>query len=116
MKYEELELMLMRAIPLGEDRAVHMRELAKLWNVSCDVVKKRIRRGRKEGLQIMSSSAGYWFATCDAERERFVNLMRKQAISRLQSIKHTKKRLKENDGQIKLNVRVDDESEEENPK
>lgn len=117
MKDKELVRLLSQTIPQGRTHALHMQELARRWGVSCDLVKRRIRRGREMGLQIMSGRQGYWFATSDEEKETFCNTMTKQAVSRLRSIKATRQALRENGQQIKLddveNKRNDDGQEEE---
>lgn len=113
MNKEELEKLLTHDIPYGRQNAVHLPELARRWNISTDTVKKWVKKGRTAGLPIMSDQAGYWLSDDEAEKERFVKSMWRQAISRIKTSKPTRQSLKENKDQIKLDdVRAADEQEE----
>lgn len=74
-------------IPIGKDNAIHQEELAQRLGVTPAAAKKMVRKARQQGLQVLSGTCGYWIAANEQEREAFVNLLRKQAFSRLNSAK-----------------------------
>lgn len=93
---------LQSVIPTGKENAIHQTELANMLGVQPTTAKKMIRDARRQGAQIMSSKRGYWLAETDAEMQEYVDRMRREALSRLATIKPIKHTLKEIKGQISL--------------
>ena len=79
---------LLASIPIGEANAIHQPELAERLGCSCTTLKFWIRIARGTwGFPIMSGRAGYWIAEDASDIERFSKLIRKQAFTRLRSVK-----------------------------
>lgn len=88
-------------IPKGKDNAIHLQELVKILHCSDTYIKCEIRKARNAGAPIVSGCAGYWLTDSNEESEQFILSMRKQAITRLNSIKRLNKAV-QIDGQISL--------------
>lgn len=93
---------LLCVLPIGKENAIHQAELGQKLGISPTAAKTRVRMARREGLQILSGTEGYWLPKDDNEKRDFVKLMRKQALSRLVSSKPIKKALNEVKGQMSL--------------
>ncbi|MCQ2387933.1 MAG: hypothetical protein MJ066_05785 [Clostridia bacterium] len=91
-----------RYIPIGKENAIHQRELAEIVGVNTNKLKKKIKEARLEGAMICSNGNGYFIAGNKEEARTFYHSMRKQAITRFNSIKLIKRKLREMDGQISL--------------
>lgn len=98
-------------IPIGKENAIHQEELAKRLSVKPAVAKLMVRQARQQGLEICSGTQGYWLAENDIERKEFVNMMRKQALSRLKSAKPINSTLNTINGQISLTDAIIEASE-----
>ena len=98
MSYEILK----SAIPVGKNNAIHQQELAKRLHITPAEVKQLVRTARQQGLQILSGVQGYWFAENESEKKEFVNIMHKQAFSRLRTANPIKNTISDNDGQISI--------------
>ena len=90
------------AIPVGKNNAIHQQELAKRLRITPADVKQLVRTARQQGLQILSGVQGYWFAENESEKKEFVNIMHKQAFSRLRTATPIKNTISDNDGQISI--------------
>lgn len=86
----------------GRENAVHLSELSELLGIRPETVKSNIRKARAQGEQILSGSCGYWLAESPDEMQRYVNMMRRQALSRLVTIKPIRNTLEQVNGQINL--------------
>lgn len=89
-------------IPKGKANAIHLQELANLLNIPAYTVKKLVQAARREGAQIMSGACGYWIAEDEQEMSIYRDAMRKQAYTRLKTIKPINRALKQIGGQISL--------------
>lgn len=88
-------------IPKGRKNAKHLETLAVELEKPVHIIKKLIKQARKENI-ILSASCGYWIPENKAELESWLHMMKGQAISRLQTIKHTRQELKKDPDQITL--------------
>ena len=86
-------------IPLGEDNAIHQKDLAARLGMQADTLKREIREARNRGIEICSTINGYFFPKDELERRRFVDMQRKQAISRLKTSRVCQKALKDCENQ-----------------
>lgn len=93
---------LQSVIPTGKENAIHQTQLANILGVQPTRAKKMIQEARRQGAQIMSSKCGYWLAETDAEMQEYVDRMRREALSRLATIKPIKHTLNEVKGQMSL--------------
>lgn len=93
---------LLCVLPIGKENAIHQADLGKKLGVSPAAAKNMVRMARREGVQILSGTEGYWLPKDDIEKKEFVSLMRKQALSRLVSSKPVKRALNETKGQLNL--------------
>ena len=107
---EEITRALDAALKTGKENAIHMVELAAILDVKPPYVKKMVQRARKSGMQIVSDTNGYYKPANDEEARRFVETMRRQAISRFLSSKYMYRPQKADDGQLTLDMT---ETEEE---
>lgn len=89
-------------IPVGISRAVHQKDLAEKLHTTPAAVKRFVREARQQGYEICSGQEGYWFAVDENEKQDFVTMMSKQALSRLKSASPIKNTLKQIRGQISL--------------
>ena len=93
---------LLCVLPIGKENAIHQADLGQKLGVSPAAAKRMVHMARRENIQILSGTEGYWLPKDDTEREKFVSLMRKQALSRLVSSKPIKRALNETKGQLNL--------------
>lgn len=98
-------------IPRGKENAIHQKELSKRLHLKDSATKLVIHKAREQGLEIISGNCGYWFAENDEEKQAFVNMMRRQAISRFKSVKAIKSTLETMQGQISVTEAFVDVSE-----
>lgn len=89
-------------IPIGKENAIHQGELAEVVGVSVRKLKEMITDARLEGVMICSNGNGYFIAKNRDEAQAFYISMRKQALTRLKSIKLIRHKLREIEGQISL--------------
>lgn len=89
---------------IGEDNALHMQEIADLYDVEPDVIKREIRKERAEHV-ILSSKNGYYKPANKQEIERFYYKMLKQARTHFNSIKTAERALNEIEGQLSFSER-----------
>lgn len=97
---------LLRAyLPVGEKNAVFMKELGVRLGVTAEGAKKLVRLARPEaeaqGVIIASSSKGYFIPDGLEELRHYRNMMHKQAVTRLITIKVVNKLIKELEAQEK---------------
>lgn len=85
--------MIRNLIPYGKKNAVHLDVLSQITGMSTRAVKRCIKDARQEGVPILSSDCGYWMGT-DEEKQQFVDLMYKQALSRFVTVKAIRQQLK----------------------
>lgn len=90
-------------IPIGKENAIHLTALATLANMSESGAKRAIRANREDTI-ILSGRNGYWLPESREEGSAWLFMMKKQAISRLATIKHTRKVLKEIPEQLVLDI------------
>ena len=76
----------LNALETGEHNAIHQGDLADKLHMSAEDLKRIIRGMRKEGFEILSSRKGYFKSGSEAETERFLKMMSKQAATRFSSI------------------------------
>ncbi len=88
-------------IPTGKTNAIHLKTLAAELEKPVHIVKRMIQQARKDNI-ILSASCGYWIPESKEELESWLHMMKGQAISRLQTIKHTRQELKRDPDQITL--------------
>lgn len=93
---------LKEVIPIGKANAIHQEELARRLGVNPAGAKRIVRKARAAGMQIMSSQCGYWITDNDADMQAYFDMMRRQALSRLKTIKPVRNTLNETKGQISL--------------
>lgn len=93
---------LIELLPSQESNAVHLDTLADALHISQSEVKAAVKAARMDGVWICSSHKGYWLADDRQEVQRLIDLMEKQAFSRLQSIKQLKLAMKIPEGQKSL--------------
>ena len=91
---------LMRVVPVGKNNAIHQQELARLLGCAPVTVKNMIRAARKAGVPILSNINGYWIAENDKDKKEFAAVMRKQAVTRLKSMKAITSTIEELNGQM----------------
>lgn len=92
---------IINALKMGEENAIHQKELAEKLNISPQTLKATIKTARKCGLKILSSQKGYYLSNNPREIERFIKSMAEQAKSRFGSISKLRKAIKDgsvNDG------------------
>lgn len=89
-------------IPIGAANAIHLSELANRLGVTQRTAVRMVRDARRQGFQILSGNNGYWFPSDECEKLAFVQLMRKQALSRLKTVSPISKTISEVQGQISL--------------
>lgn len=89
-------------LPIGKENAIHQADLGQKLGITPAAAKMLVRKARREGMQILSGTEGYWLPKDDDEKRDFVKLMRKQALSRLVSSKPIKSALNETKGQLNL--------------
>lgn len=78
---------LLALIPGGKENAIPLRILAMRLNVGTRAAKAHVRQARSEGALIMSDDSGYWRAETQEEISAYLSWMKRQAISRLATIK-----------------------------
>lgn len=93
---------LLCVLPIGKENAIHQADLGHRLGVSPAAAKRMVHIARRENIQILSGTEGYWLPKDDTEKKEFVSLMRKQALSRLVSSKPIKRALNETKGQLNL--------------
>lgn len=86
----------------GKDNAIHLQDLSAELGCSPETIKAEIRKARRDGALILSASCGYWLAESPEEMQKYIEMMRRQAISRLFTIKPIKTALNQIDGQINV--------------
>lgn len=89
-------------IPCGKPNAIHLRELVEASNKKPTIIKKEIKEARQKGIFVLSGSCGYWISNDKEEQREFIATMRKQALSRLKSIKPINDSFKQCTGQLKF--------------
>ena len=89
-------------IPEGEENAVLLNDLAERWTMSRAAAKLRIKNARLAGVEICSTTKGYFFAKDDREREKFVRMQEQNAKSRFMTSKVSRKKLNEYKGQMQI--------------
>lgn len=86
--------LLEKYIPVGEKNAIHMDELGKQLGTTAEGAKVLVHLVRpeaeKEGKVIASTSKGYFIPDGLDELKHYYNLMRKQAKTRLETIRNVK--------------------------
>ena len=92
------------AIPQGAENAIHLKELSDKLRLNDGTVKRYIKLARQQGYKLISDAKGYWISESTEEWRKWRNMMRKQALSRLEVIKPMNDSLKAFDGQIDLTV------------
>ena len=92
-------------IPKGKANAKHLETLAAELELPVHIVKRMIRQARKDNI-ILSGSEGYWLPESREEGAAWLRMMKRQAISRLATIKHTRKALQEIPEQLRLEMPV----------
>ena len=90
---EDMEQDIINYIPRGRGNAKHLETLAAELEKPAAEVKKMIRQTRKNNI-ICSGSEGYWLPESKEESAAWLRMMKKQALSRLVTIRHTQKTLK----------------------
>lgn len=103
---------LLEVLPIGRENAMHQKEIAERLGTKARRVKELVQQARKQGHQICSGSEGYWIAKNDAEMQRFLQSMRKQAIQRFETTKAMNNRMNDFEGQISLSDTFSDNSRE----
>lgn len=93
---------ILEALKKGEENAIHVQELADMFKCDITAVKAEIRKLRREGVLICSSTKGYYIPANKADIERFYRKMRKHALTCLRSITTARKALNSLDGQMEL--------------
>lgn len=93
---------LILVIPKGAENAIHLKELSEKLHMNDGTVKRYIKLARQQGYRIVSNSKGYWLSESKEEMIKWRNMMRKQALSRLEAIKPINNSLNDYDGQISL--------------
>ena len=88
-------------IPTGRANAVHQTDLATKTGLTTWSVKSAIRQARKTNI-ILSGQEGYWLPESETEGEQWLNMMKKQAISRFVSMRHTRQQLRKDHNQLSL--------------
>jgi hypothetical protein len=61
-----------------------------------------VRRARQQGILIISGKNGYWISESDDEKRHFINIMRRQGISRIGNAKSMQDTLDAPSGQMSL--------------
>ena len=89
-----------RYIPIGKANAIHQEKLADMLGVTPAAAKIMVRKARGQGIKICSGKQGYWIAENDNDCQEFVNRMKRQGLSRLQSVSPLKQTLNDYDGQL----------------
>lgn len=103
---------LKHVIPIGKENAIHQKELANILGVSPATAKEMVSKARKNGLEILSGRRGYYFPKDNRERQEFISMLSKQAITRLNTTKPIKISLETVKGQISLAEASESESKE----
>lgn len=93
---------LVSVIPTGKENAIHQKDLGALLGVSPATAKMMVSEARKQGIEILSGSSGYFFPKDNMERQAFIKMLSKQAYTRLKTTKPIKCTLSEIEGQISL--------------
>ena len=89
-------------IATGKENAIHLCKLSETIGVTPEKCKDMIRKARRSGAQIVSSGRGYWLAESEEEMQAYYDMMRKQALSRLLTIKPIMSTLNQINGQLSL--------------
>ncbi len=89
-------------IPTGKENAIHLDDLAQKLNDTSSRTKKQIQSARREGEWICSNQRGYWYTESEEEIKAYYYMLRKQALSRLETINPVRRTLNEVKGQISL--------------
>jgi biotin operon repressor len=104
-----LELIL-KCIPKGSARARNLRDVALTANVSERQTQEYIRQLREGGCPIVSMSSGGYFIPDEndpadiAEAERYMSMMRGQAMERLQTVKAIEHWLEKNRKPVQIHL------------
>lgn len=105
---------LLKILPTGQKNGIHQDNLAAALCVTPAKVKEIIQTARIDyNIVICGDGSGYYFPKDKEEAERFCKSMTKQALKRLESIKHLRKLLREYNGQMNLKDFQEILSEEE---
>lgn len=86
---------LLSMIPLGEENAIHMDDLANILDVEGRDVRREVLNLRKRGRIIASSQNGYFIPTTNGELLRYYRKARGRALTTLSSLKRTRRVLRE---------------------
>lgn len=102
--------LILRCIPKGSRMARNLRDVAIMANVSERQTQEYIRQLREGGCPIVSMSSGGYFIPDEndpadiAEAERYMAMMRGQAMERLQTVKAIEHWLKVNRKPVQMNL------------
>lgn len=109
---------LMSMIPVGEQAAVHMKDLAIQFGTSERELRKHILEARKAGLLIVSSVRGYFQPETQNELKRYCDSRRSAALSTFSSTKTARSTLKaqEETGSGQISFDVDEAGDEQTKK
>lgn len=86
----------------GRENAIHQKDLAIILGVTPDRVKKMVKDARDNGSKIISGTEGYWLPKDNEELKHFYFMIRKQAITRLETIRQIRPIIQDVGGQIDL--------------
>lgn len=87
----------------GEANAIKGKDLAERLGFSDSrILQADIAKARKNGVMILSSSAGYFLPADNAEVQRFVNTLTNRALHTLQALRTAKRYLRQTPGQIEM--------------
>ena len=66
--------------------------------------KYMIQRARRDGIEICSSQAGYFFARDEEELRKFTEMIERQAKERFKTIKSIKRKLRQDKNQMNIDT------------
>ena len=89
-------------IPIGEENAIHAKELSALLNCTERELRMIVATARNNGKLICSSNSGYYRPSCKREIQDYVRTMQAHATSVFKTLQGAKKELEKMEGQQEL--------------
>ena len=99
-------------IPIGKENAMYQSEIATMLDIKPSMVKALVRQARQEGIVISSGSNGYWIADSGEDERAFLNRSKKNAFTRLKTVKAMEEASKIPKGQRTLKEEVESNDKE----
>lgn len=96
--------MVLHAIPTGKENAIHLEELSQRLDMHPQAIKECIKELRRQYGAVFSGSNGYWTSDSQEECENFIRMMKRQAISRLKSIRLMEQNVRKSKAQLCLPI------------